>query len=127
VKSLKTITALVVLLTSINSSATKKTVATSDTLYQTDHLIITQVLKNAFQHTSFLQTKNYGLVPGNGLAVRNNNELAIFDTPADDKSAEELIRWVKNTLHCRIIAGTETPLHQTANRKQQYNVTYNAY
>ena len=102
---------LLLLLAVISCSTIKKTSFTSEPLYKTSDLIITQVSKNAFKHTSFLQTTNYGLVPGNGLVVRNNNEAIIFDTPADDKSANELINWVKYTLHCKIVAIIPTHFH----------------
>lgn len=102
---------ILLLLTIISCSTNRKTTLTSEPLYQTRNLIITQVSKNAFEHTSFLQTKDYGLVAGNGLVVRNNNEAIIFDTPADDKSADELIKWVENTLHCKIIAIIPTHYH----------------
>ncbi len=91
------------LLTLSSCNVIKKTESVN-TLYQTDDLIIAQVSENAFEHTSFLHTKDYGVVPGNGLIVRNDNEVIIFDTPADDKSAEELIQWVENILHCKINA-----------------------
>lgn len=105
------IISIFLLLTIISCSTIKKTASTTKPLYQTNELIITQVSKNAFEHTSFLQTKDYGLVPGNGLVVRNNNEAIIFDTPADDKSADELIKWVENTLHCKIVAVIATHFH----------------
>lgn len=109
--SINKIISLLLLLTIISCSTIKKTTSTSKALYQTDNLIITQVSKSAFEHTSFLQTEDYGLVPGNGLVVRNNNQAIIFDTPADDKSAYELIKWVENTLHCKIVAVIATHFH----------------
>jgi metallo-beta-lactamase class B len=43
--------------------------------------------------------------------VRDNIEVIIFDTPTNDKSAEELIKWIKETLHCKINAVIPTHFH----------------
>ena len=100
-KNINKIISFLLWLTIISCSTIKNSTSTLKPIYQTSDLIITQVSKNTFEHTSFLQTKDYGLVPGNGLVVRNNKEVVVFDTPVDDKSAEELIQWVEKTLHCK--------------------------
>ena len=43
-------------------------------VYQSDNLIVIQVSENAFVHTSYLQTNDFGNVPCNGMIVRNSNE-----------------------------------------------------
>jgi metallo-beta-lactamase class B len=43
--------------------------------------------------------------------VRNSNEVIIFDTPTKDNSSEELITWIKETLHCKINAIIPTHFH----------------
>ncbi|MBS1782826.1 MAG: subclass B1 metallo-beta-lactamase [Bacteroidetes bacterium] len=105
------VSVLLLTLLFMSCSTFKKTNNISNVLYKTEDLIVTQVTKNTFEHTSFLHTKDYGIVPGNGLMVRDNKEVIIFDTPADDKSAEELIHWVENSLHCKIIAVIPTHFH----------------
>jgi metallo-beta-lactamase class B len=110
-KNINKIILFLLWLTIISCSTIKKATSTLKPIYQTSDLIITQVSKNTFVHTSFLQTKDYGLVPGNGLVVRNNKEVVVFDTPVDDKSAEELIQWVEKTLHCNIVAIIPTHYH----------------
>jgi metallo-beta-lactamase class B len=80
-------------------------------VYKSDDLIITQVYKNAFEHTSFKQTKEWGKVPCNGLLVRNANETIIFDTPTNNKASEELIRWINETLKSKINAVIPTHFH----------------
>ncbi len=80
-------------------------------IYESKSLVITQIAQNAFQHTSFKQTNDFGYVPCNGLIVRNNNETIIFDTPTNDKSSEELILSIKETLHCKINAVIPTHFH----------------
>lgn len=80
-------------------------------VYKSNDLIVTQITKNSFVHTSFKQTNDFGNVPCNGLIVRNSNEAIVFDTPTNDKSSEELIKWIKETLHCKINAVIPTHFH----------------
>jgi metallo-beta-lactamase class B len=58
-----------------------------------------------------LKTNDFGNVPCNGLIVKNRNEAIVFDTPTNDKSAEELIKWIKGTLQCNINAVIPTHFH----------------
>ncbi len=95
----------------LSCSTLKKTMETNKIVHQTNDLIITQVSENAFEFISFLQTKDYGVVHGNGLFVRSNNEVIIFNTTANDKSSEELIKWISDTLHCKINAVIPTHFH----------------
>lgn len=80
-------------------------------VYKSNNLIITHIAENSFAHTSFKQTNDFGNVPCNGLIVRNSNETIIFDTPTDDKSSNELIQWIRETLHCKINAIIPTHFH----------------
>ncbi|MGN7863042.1 CHM family subclass B1 metallo-beta-lactamase [Chryseobacterium sp. 22458] len=80
-------------------------------VYKSGSLIITQVSENAFIHTSFKQTNDFGNVPCNGLVVRNNDETVVFDTPTNDKGAEELIKWINEKLHSKINAVVTTHFH----------------
>jgi metallo-beta-lactamase class B len=80
-------------------------------VYQSDDLVVTQITENAYQHVSYLQTNDFGKVPCNGLIVRDNNEVIIFDTPTNDKSSETLIKWIKETLYCKINAIVPTHFH----------------
>lgn len=80
-------------------------------VYQSDNLIVIQVSENAFVHTSFLQTNDFGNVPCNGMIVRNSNEAIVFDTPTNDSSAHELIKFIKVKLHCIINAIVPTHFH----------------
>lgn len=81
-------------------------------LYKTERLVITQIAENSFQHTSFLQTNDFGFVPCNGLVVRNGKETIVFDTPTNDASAAALINWIKETIHCKINAIVPTHFHE---------------
>lgn len=80
-------------------------------VHRSGNLIITQIAENSFEHTSFKQTNDFGNVPCNGLIVRNNKEVIIFDTPTDDQSAEELIQWIEESLQCKINAVIPTHFH----------------
>lgn len=80
-------------------------------VYKSGNLIITQVSENAFIHTSFKHTNDFGNVPCNGLVVKNNNETIVFDTPTSDKGAEELIKWINEKLHSKINAVVPTHFH----------------
>lgn len=80
-------------------------------VYKSDALIIIQLAENAFQHISFKQTHDFGNVPCNGMIVRNSNETIVFDTPTNEKNSEELIKWIKDSLHCRINAIIPTHFH----------------
>ncbi|WP_459511146.1 subclass B1 metallo-beta-lactamase [Aquirufa sp. TARAVU-A1A] len=80
-------------------------------IYTSDRLNITSLSENTFVHTSFLQTDDFGKVACNGLIVRSGHEVAVFDTPTDDPSSQELIRWVQDMLKCRIVAIVPTHFH----------------
>jgi len=80
-------------------------------VYRSKELTIIQIAPNSFQHISFLQTNDFGNVPCNGLVVRDKNEVIIFDTPTNDKAAEELILWIENKLGSKIKAIIPTHFH----------------
>lgn len=80
-------------------------------VYQSDALMITQISKNAYEHVSYLQTQDFGKVPCNGLVVSDHKEAIIFDTPTNDKSSEELIKWITDQLHFKIKAIIPTHFH----------------
>ena len=80
-------------------------------VYRSEDLIIIQISDNAFLHTSFLKTNDFGNVPCNGMVVRNSNEVVVFDTPTNNKSAEDLINFIRKKLHCKINAIVPTHFH----------------
>lgn len=80
-------------------------------VYKTETLIITQVAKNSFVHTSFKQTNDFGNVPCNGLVVTTGNEAIVFDTPSDDATTLELIKWISETRKLTINAVVATHFH----------------
>lgn len=80
-------------------------------VYHSEDLIIIQISENAFLHTSFLQTNDFGKVPCNGMVVRNSNEVVVFDTPTNNKTAEDLINFFREKLYCKINAVVPTHFH----------------
>jgi metallo-beta-lactamase class B len=80
-------------------------------VYRSKDLIIIQIAPNSYQHISYLQTNDFGNVPCNGLVVRDKAEVIIFDTPTNDKAAEELILWIENKLGSKIKAIIPTHFH----------------
>lgn len=106
-KTLLIISSVIVL----NCGSQKLDAFKSKEVYKSNDLVITQISENSFVHTSFLQTNDFGNVPCNGLIVRDNNEVIIFDTPTSDNSSKELIKWINETLHCKINAIIPTHFH----------------
>lgn len=81
-------------------------------VYHSDDLVIIQISSNAFVHKSFLQTNDFGKVSCNGMIVRNSNEVIVFDTPTNNKSAIDLIKFIKEKFHCKINAIVPTHFHE---------------
>lgn len=80
-------------------------------VYKSKNLIITQVAEHSFVHTSFKQTDDFGNVPCNGLIVTNYNEAIVLDTPTNNENSEELIQWITEKHHSKIIAVVPTHFH----------------
>lgn len=108
---IKTLLIIVISITILNCRSQKRRTFTPKEVYKSNDLIVTQIAENAFQHISFLQTNDFGNVPCNGLIVRNRHEVIVFDTPTKDKSSAELIKWIKETLHCKVNAIVPTHFH----------------
>ena len=102
---------LVISIINLNCSSQKRVAFKHKVIYNSADLIITQIANNSFVHTSYLQTNDFGNVPCNGLIVRKSDETIVFDTPTNNKSAEVLIKCIKETLHCKINAVIPTHFH----------------
>lgn len=102
---------IVVVSVMLQCTSQKQEAFKAQEVYKSDALIVTQISENAFQHTSYLQTNDFGKVPCNGLIVRSNNEVIVFDTPTNDSMSVLLINWIKETLHCKINAIIPTHFH----------------
>ncbi|CAM3317792.1 subclass B1 metallo-beta-lactamase [Aquirufa ecclesiirivi] len=80
-------------------------------VYHSDDLTIIQIAENAFVHTSFLQTNDFGKVPCNGMIIRDSKEVVVFDTPTNNKAADALIQYIQEKLQCKINAIIPTHFH----------------
>jgi metallo-beta-lactamase class B len=99
------------LILNVSFTATKQRKFKPKELYKSAGLLITQITPNTFLHVSYKQTNDFGNVPCNGLVVRSGSETMVFDTPTNDKSADELIKWIKETLKCKVNAVLPTHFH----------------
>ena len=68
------------------------------TLYQTETLRIDKISERAYVHTSFLETKEWGAVPCNGMVVVDHKEAIVVDAPITDSVSVELLDWIKAEL-----------------------------
>lgn len=107
---IKTVLITLTLLSAFNCNSKQKKFTPKE-FYRSGNLVIIQITENSFEHTSFKQTNDFGNVPCNGLVVRNNKEAIVFDTPTNDKSSEELIKWITDTLQCKVNAIIPTHFH----------------
>ncbi|ACT92618.1 subclass B1 metallo-beta-lactamase [Dyadobacter fermentans] len=85
---------------------------TPDKSFKTDDLIVQKLTDHTYQHLTYLQTQTFGKVPCNGLIVFDGGEAVIFDTPADDATSEKVIRWVEDSLKCKVKAVIATHFHE---------------
>lgn len=84
----------------------------SSIVYRSDNLHIIRLSAQVYQHVSYLTTDSFGKVDCNGMVVINRKEAIVFDTPTDDKSAEELIGYFVKQLGCTIKAIVPTHFHE---------------
>lgn len=85
--------------------------STTGEAHRSEQLIISRIGEHSLIHTSYHQTEDFGNVPCNGLIVYHSGQTVIFDTPTQDAAAEELIRWVKDSLKCTVMAVVPTHFH----------------
>lgn len=74
------------------------------TAYTSDRLKIIPVTENSFLHVSYLETESFGKVACNGLIYMSEGEAIVFDTPIDDTTSEELLRWIIDTKNYKLTA-----------------------
>jgi metallo-beta-lactamase class B len=80
-------------------------------VYKSENLSIIQLSKHTYQHISYMDARQFGIIPCNGMIVANKNEAVVFDTPIGDLPSSELIDWITETLKCKIIAVIPTHYH----------------
>jgi metallo-beta-lactamase class B len=94
-----------------NTNAQKHSSFKPKVIFESSELVITQITPNGFQHTSYLQTNDFGNVPCNGLIVRNNKEVIVFDSPTNDSASIALIDFIRSSLNCEVKAIIPTHFH----------------
>lgn len=97
-------------LTAATEAASVREIPEDSIVYQSEHMVIHRLSEHVYQHISFLQTNDWGKVECNGMLVVSGGEGIVFDTPADEKSSEELLQFSK-ALHCKIKAVVPTHFH----------------
>jgi metallo-beta-lactamase class B len=95
----------------INCQSSPDEMIVPEEVYRSEALVVTRISDNAYIHTSFLQTNDFGLVPCNGLIVTGGKEAYVFDTPTDDTGSEELIQWIQSKLQLDIKGVLPTHFH----------------
>ncbi|MBK1897739.1 subclass B1 metallo-beta-lactamase [Chryseobacterium paridis] len=89
----------------------KSSSVNSKVVYKSHDLIIKKLSASVYQHISYIDTETFGRVPCNGMIVKDGDETVIFDTPTNDKSSGELIKWINNNLNAKINAVIATHFH----------------
>lgn len=82
--------------------------------YESDMLRIEKLTPNAYIHISYLDTKEYGKVPCNGMVFIDQGEALVFDTPTNNTVSEELINWIKQDLKARVKTVVVSHFHSDA-------------
>ena len=72
---------------------------------------IDSIAPNVWRHISYLNTTNWGKVACNGLIFKDGEEVIIVDTPVDDSASIELLQFIENELHAKVIAAVPTHFH----------------
>lgn len=90
---------------------TGKSVVT-DRNYSSGSLEVHRISDHAYVHTSYMDVEGFGRVSCNGAVFFDRKEAIVLDTPGDDSVSEELIRWVEDSLHCKVKAVIPTHFHK---------------
>lgn len=81
-------------------------------IYTSDNLIIQKISPRAYIHISYLNTESFGKVACNGLVFIDQQEAIIIDTPSDQASSIELIKWIETIHNSKIKAVVVTHFHE---------------
>ncbi|WP_162628159.1 subclass B1 metallo-beta-lactamase [Arcticibacterium luteifluviistationis] len=78
--------------------------------YKSENLEIEKLTENTYVHTSFFPYKG-SKVRCNGLVYVKNGEAFIIDSPTENVSSEELIDWLENEKHLKVVGVVGTHFH----------------
>lgn len=79
--------------------------------YNTDSLKIIPLSKNSYIHISYLQTESSGKVACNGYIFMDKGEAMVFDTPSDEETTRELLRWLEDIKDQKVIGLVANHFH----------------
>ncbi|WP_407428784.1 subclass B1 metallo-beta-lactamase [Arcticibacter sp.] len=82
-----------------------------EAIYESENLTIRKISNHVYEHTSYLNSEDFGKVPCNGMIVLNHQEAIIFDTPANEESTVELINYFITQRAIKIKAVIATHFH----------------
>jgi metallo-beta-lactamase class B len=81
-------------------------------VYESDDLLIEKLSENLYQHTSYLQTNDFGKVPCNGMIVVANGEAIVLDTTTDAETSGDMIHFLVHELHLEVVGVVATHFHE---------------
>lgn len=79
--------------------------------YRSASLLIQQLAPHVYQHTSYLETNDFGRVACNGMLVVDGGEALVFNTPANAAASRELLAYAEHQLRARVKAVVPTHFH----------------
>lgn len=80
--------------------------------YKSETLEIQKVSEHCYIHISYLQTESLGKVACNGLLVVDENEVLVFDTPANENSSRELLDLLENKWKKKVVGVVINHFHE---------------
>ncbi len=79
--------------------------------YNSEHLKIIAISENSYVHVSYLDIPDYGRFQCNGLIYINDKEAVVFDSPAEEEVAKELIKWIAEVKNSDVTAVVVNHFH----------------
>lgn len=79
--------------------------------YRSASLLIQALAPHVYQHTSYLDTNDFGRVACNGMLVVDGGEALVFNTPANAAASRELLDYAEHQLRARVKAVVPTHFH----------------
>ena len=84
----------------------------AEPVYETEGLKVISLSANTYLHVSYLETENWGRVECNGMVIVNGGEALVLDTPVDDASSLEFMRFITLELKVKILGVVATHFHE---------------
>lgn len=74
-----------------------------DTIKVSNDIELVKISESVYIHISYMEMDGYGRVPANGMLLVSNNEAFLFDTPWTDSLTNDLLEWIMNIMHLKIV------------------------